>query len=79
MDFFDNSQKEVTKIAAELLKWELPLTLTQSDLDKIRVIANSAITHSHDVLNMNIARIVIKPKISIDDIARFNKQKKSLG
>ncbi|CAM3958620.1 hypothetical protein SAMN06265348_104219 [Pedobacter westerhofensis] len=74
MEFYNSNQKEVLKFAEEILKWELPRTLSQADLDHIKLIANSAITHSHDVMNVKLHRIVIKPKISIADLAKFNRR-----
>lgn len=77
MEFYNSNQKNVLKFAEEILKWELPRVLSQADLDQIRLIANSAITHTHDVMNVKLHSVVIKPKISIADLAKFNRRAKS--
>ena len=76
MKFYRGKEEELIRTAAEVLTWELPLEMTQDKLDQVKSLANSAITHTHDVLNSKLNRIVIKPRISIDDLARFNRQVK---
>jgi hypothetical protein len=78
MEFFNSNQKEIVRIAADVLNWELPMLLTQSELDQMKVIASAAITHSHDVLNIKSSRLIIKPNVKISDLAKFNRQMNSL-
>jgi len=74
MEFYKSKEEELTRFAAEVLTWELPLEMTQDKLDQVKSLASAAITHTHDVLKIKLNRIVIKPRISINDLARFNRQ-----
>lgn len=66
---------EVLKFASEILKWKLPVLLTEDKLMKLKAVAGSAITQSHDQLKdplLSSQRIVIKPRISINDLVALN-------
>jgi len=72
---------QVLKIATEILTWNLPLTMTADQLIKIQQIAGAALTQTHDHLknaDRRMNKITSKPRITINEIARFNAYKKAL-
>lgn len=76
-------EKTVTEIldyAAEMLTWDLPLEITKEKLIKIKAVAASAITQTHNHLKEVVNplnKIVIKPRISIGDLVKLNQFIKS--
>jgi len=71
---------QVLKIATEILTWNLPLTITEERLIKIQQIAGAALTQTHDHLKHADRRnkVTSKPRVTINEIARFNAYKKAL-
>lgn len=70
---------EVVKLASEILKWELPVVITSEKLQIIKAIAGIAITQTHNQLKdpfKRLDRVVIKPKVSISDLAKLNRYTK---
>ncbi|WP_449439598.1 hypothetical protein [Pedobacter steynii] len=41
----------IASYASEILKWELPMTLTEEQLRKLKAVAGSALTQAPDKLN----------------------------
>jgi len=68
---------EILQIATEILKWKLPMLMTEETLNKVKSIAGSAVTQTHDYLQNISPRKVNKPNIRIDDIVQFNNYTKS--
>lgn len=68
---------EVLKIAGEILQWKSPMLMTVGRLNKVKLIASSAITQTHDHLNQNDLlstkyRRLIKAKATIAQIVKYN-------
>ena len=76
----EKDMTEVLNFAAQILKWNLPMQMTEEKLAKIKIVAGSAITQTHNQLNESVrplSKIMIKPKISISDLAKLNQQLKT--
>ncbi|WP_158799172.1 hypothetical protein [Pedobacter sp. L105] len=70
---------EILEFSTEILKWKLPVIMTEDKLMKMKAVAGSIITQSHDMLKEpinSLNKIVIKPRININDLINLNQRVK---
>lgn len=79
MDIQDK-ESEILKLATEILSWSVPFLMTSEKLSKMKIVAGSVVTKTHDHLINQFSLTVpksLKPRVSIKELVIYNKSKNS--